>query len=61
MKLLRREKEAWMTISSMVKAVIIKIVAEQQKMGFFSRQKKLSDNVVSICEPAGVCFGEEDG
>lgn len=50
-----------MTISSMVKAVIIKIVAEQQKTGFFSRQKKLSDNVVSICEPAGVCFGEEDG
>lgn len=43
MKLLRskRKKEAWMTISSMVKGkrVITKIVEEQQKLGFFQDRK----------------------
>lgn len=31
------------------------------KKGFFPRQERLSDYVISIHEPPGVCFGEEDG
>lgn len=43
------------------KGVIKKIVTEQQKLvWFFSRQKRESDNAITICEPAGVCFGKED-
>lgn len=57
----KRKKEAWMRIFTMAKGkgVIKKIVAEQQKLFFFSRQKRDSDNAVAICEPAGVCFGED--
>lgn len=58
----KRKKEAWMTISMVKgKGVITKTVEEQQKLGFFSGQKRLSDNAVIICESAGVCFGKEDG
>lgn len=58
----KRKKEAWMRISTMEKGkgVTKKIVAEQQKLVFFSRQKRESDNAVTICEPAGVCFAKED-
>lgn len=51
-----------MRISTMEKGkgVTKKIVAEQQKLVFFSRQKRESDNAVTICEPAGVCFAKED-
>lgn len=70
----KRKKSAWMRISTMAKGkgVSKKIAAEQQNLGvfvgffvdlvlgFFLRQKRESDNAVTICELDGVCFGKEN-